>query len=66
MPEAVFDINEAIVLLLRRYPGENDLEFEARYGADADAARKYVALILAEAVKVEPDWKRLTLDEAGN
>lgn len=65
MAEA-FDINEALVLLLRKYPGKNDLEFDARYGKDAQVARESAQHILGEAMKVEPDWNRLTLNEAGD
>lgn len=64
--DAASDINEALVLLLRKFPGKNDLEFEARYGTEAHAVREDVQLILREAMKVGPDWNRLTLNEAGD
>jgi hypothetical protein len=66
MANDVFDLNEAIVLHLRRYPGSNQAEFESAFGTKAGAAKEQVRAILNEAMRVEPDWNRMTLNEAGD
>lgn len=66
MTDAMFDVSEAIVLLLKHYPGKNDSEFDLRYGAEAPSARASVRSFLQEAMKVHPDWSHLTLNEAGD
>jgi hypothetical protein len=66
MTSDAFDVNEAIVLHLRRYPGSNQAEFESHYGQEAEAAKDQVRAILNEAMRVEPDWNRMTLNEAGD
>jgi len=40
--------------------------YASRYGTDAQVVRDNVRLILGEAIKIEPDWNRLTLNEAGD
>jgi hypothetical protein len=60
------DVNRAIVLYLRRYPGTNRIEFESHFGSRATIAMEQVRAILDEAMKVEPDWNRMTLNEAGD
>ncbi|OBJ05317.1 hypothetical protein A5660_16805 [Mycobacterium alsense] len=60
------DLNHAITLYLRRYPGSNQVEFESHFGSVAPAAKDQVRAILNEAMKVEPDWNRMTLNEAGD
>lgn len=62
----MFDVSEAIVLLLKHYPGSNDSEFDLRYGAEAPSARASVHSFLQEAMKLDPDWSHLTLNEAGD
>lgn len=53
------ELNEAIVLYLRRYPGSNRDEFDSRFGPAAAAVMERVRAILDEAVRVEPDWNRM-------
>jgi hypothetical protein len=67
MADQAIDLSEAITLYLKHYPGKNDAEFETRYGSElATAAKENVQSILQEAMKVEPDWSRLSLNEAGD
>lgn len=59
--------SEAITLYLEHYPGRNDAEFLARYGADhTPAAEQLVRELLAEAMTVQPDWTRMSLNDAGD
>lgn len=67
MADQAVNLSEAITLYLKHYPGKNDTEFDTRYGSElAPAAKEHVHSILQEAVKVEPDWSRLSLNEAGD
>lgn len=61
-----FSLSEAVALYLRRYPGKNEDEFNLRYGAASGHALDQVKALLREAMKVEPDWNRLSLNEAGD
>lgn len=65
-PNSSFDLSEAIALYLKRYPGRNEEEFNSYYGSASGNVRERVRSILNEAMKVEPDWNRLTLNEAGD
>ena len=65
MNESV-DLSEAVTLYLRRYPGKNDEQFDATYGDQAEAVRVSVRVILDEAMKIQPDWTNLSLNEAGD
>ncbi|MBP1823193.1 MinD-like ATPase involved in chromosome partitioning or flagellar assembly [Mycobacterium sp. OAE908] len=61
------DASEAVALYLKHSPGKNDAEFDAHYGPDrAETARAMVRSLLHEAMRVEPDWNRLTLGQAGD
>ncbi len=60
------DVNEAIVLYLRRYPGSNRTEFESHFGSRAAIANDKVHELLNEAMRLEPDWNSMTLNEAGD
>jgi triphosphoribosyl-dephospho-CoA synthetase len=61
------NISEALVLYLRHYPGKNDDEFISHYGPEvAAAAKEAVRALLEEAMKLQPDWNRLSLNEAGD
>lgn len=60
-----FDMSAAVTLYLKHYPGRNDDEFDAFYGADARAARGLVRALLDETMSLRPDWSQMTLDEAG-
>ncbi|CPR82932.1 Uncharacterised protein [Mycobacteroides abscessus subsp. abscessus] len=67
MSSTGIDASDAIVVYLRRYPGKNDEEFQAHFGADsAKAALERVRAILDEAIKIEPDWNRMSLNDAGD
>jgi hypothetical protein len=66
MASEVVNLNEAVVLYLRRYPGSNRDEFEAHFGSGASTAMEQVRGILNEAMRVEPDWSRMSLNEAGD
>jgi hypothetical protein len=59
------EINEAIVVYLRRYPNKNDDEFDQSFGDDASLFRERVREILSEAMRSEVDWDGLTLVEGG-
>ncbi|GBG36577.1 hypothetical protein NJB14197_11420 [Mycobacterium montefiorense] len=61
-----FNANDAVVLYLRRYPGKNEEEFNLHYGSAREYAHEQVQLLLKEAMRIEPDWNRLTLNEAGD
>lgn len=61
-----FSLSDAIALYLKRYPGKNDEEFNAQYGPASDSALAGVKAILREAMQIEPDWNRLSLNEAGD
>ncbi|MCA4727113.1 hypothetical protein [Mycolicibacterium fortuitum] len=62
-----FDINAAITLSLKHYPGRNDAEFASHFGpALADAAKARVRAILDEAIRINPDWNLLSLKEASD
>jgi hypothetical protein len=65
-PNSDFDVSEAIALYLKRYPGTNEEEFNSYYGAASEKVQEYVRLILNEAMRLEPDWSRLSLNEAGD
>lgn len=61
-----FDLSNAVALHLKRYPGKNEEEFNSYYGAVSSYAQEQVRLILNEAMQIEPDWDRLSLNEAGD
>jgi len=61
-----FDLSDAVALYLQRYPGKNDEAFNSFYGPASAHAHEQVRLILKEAMQVEPDWNRLSLNEAGD
>ena len=61
-----FNLDDAVVLYLKRFPGSNEHEFNAHYGSASDAVRAEVKLLLREAMQIEPDWNRLSLDGAGD
>jgi hypothetical protein len=61
-----FSLSDAIALYLKRYPGKNDEEFKAQYGSASDSALAEVKSLLREAMQIEPDWNRLSLNEAGD
>ena len=60
------DINDAVTLYLKHYPGDNDGPFDALYGAAATATRNSVRALLDEAMNIEVDWNSLSLKEAGD
>jgi hypothetical protein len=60
------DVNEAIMLYLRRYPDSNKVEFESYFGSGAIIATDRVHALLGEAMNIEPDWNRMTLNEAAD
>ncbi|CAN7659141.1 hypothetical protein [Mycolicibacterium frederiksbergense] len=61
------DPSAAITLYLKHYPGKNENEFDSFYGdADAPKAKGVVRSILDEAMKLQPDWERMSLNEAGD
>jgi hypothetical protein len=49
------DLNEAIVLPLRRYPASNQAEFDSRFASKVGAVMEWVHTILDEAMNVECD-----------
>jgi hypothetical protein len=65
-PNSNFNLSDAIALYLKRYPGRNEEEFNSYYGPASGNAQQQVRSILNEAMKVEPDWNRLSLNEAGD
>lgn len=60
------NLSDAIALYLKRYPGKNDEEFNAAYGSASQSALTRVKEILREAMQIEPDWNRMSLNEAGD
>lgn len=67
MSRTDIDASDAIVVYLRRYPGKNDEEFQAHFGTDgATAALEQVHVILDEAIKIQTDWSRMSLNDAGD
>ena len=65
-PAVNFDINHAITVFLKRYPGKNHDEFDQTFGPDvAPKALESVRAILNEAMKVDVNWDGLTLNEGG-
>ncbi|MUL81561.1 MULTISPECIES: hypothetical protein [unclassified Mycolicibacterium] len=61
------DINEAITLYLKHYPGRNDAEFASHFGPVAvGVAKDRVRLILDEAMGIKPDWNSMSLNDAGD
>jgi hypothetical protein len=65
-PNSDFNLSDAIALHLKRYPGKNEEEFNSFYGSASENAREQVKVLLHEAMQVEPDWNRLSLNEAGD
>lgn len=61
-----FDLSEAVVLYLKRYPGENMDEFNSYCGRTNASGIDKVRLILNEAMRIDPDWNRRSLNEAGD
>ena len=60
------NLSDAVALYLKRYPGQNDDEFNARYGSESEAIEAEVKQLLREATQIELDWDRLSLNEAGD
>lgn len=61
------DINEALTLCLKHYPGRNDAEFVSYFGPTvADKAKARVRVMLDEAIRINPDWNSLSLKEVGD
>jgi hypothetical protein len=61
-----FDLSDAVVMYLKSYPGSNEEEFDSYYGSASGKAREQVRHILHEAMRVESDLSRLSLNEAGD
>ena len=57
------DLSDAIVTFLKNYPGSNDVEFRARFGADVQDA---VHRILEETSRTRVEWGTKTLIEIGD
>lgn len=66
MADEAVDINDAITLHLKHYPGKNDEAFDAHFGSTATSARHSVRSILEEAMQLKPDWNSMSLNEAGD
>lgn len=64
MTDQHVDLSEAIVVFLKNYPGKNEEEFEALFGAGA--AREEVRAILDETSKIRIDWGTKSLIEIGD
>jgi hypothetical protein len=58
------DINDAIVVFLENYPGNNHEEFEARFGTTD--ARQHVRAILDETSRIRIEWGTKSLIEIGD
>ncbi|MCR2762627.1 hypothetical protein NQ152_03800 [Microbacterium sp. zg.B48] len=63
MTDQHLDISEAVVVFLKNYPGQNDEEFEARFGTDA--AREAVRAVLDETSRIRIDWADKSLVDIG-
>ncbi len=66
MSGEVVDINDAIVIYLKHYPGNNDAEFDSHFEPNAATARSQVREVLGEAMKLKPDWNTMSLNDAGD
>lgn len=66
MTNIYFSLSEAVALYLKRYPGKNQEEFDLYYGDESEIAQERVRSILDETMKIEPDWNRHSLNEAGD
>lgn len=66
MSGEVININDAIAIYLKHYPGTNDAEFDCHFGPNTAAARSRVRQFLDEAMKLKPDWNSMSLNEAGD
>jgi hypothetical protein len=64
MSDDGLDLNHAITLYLKHYPGKNLEEFDSYYGSASVNARQQVRSILDEVIRINPDWDRLSLSEA--
>ncbi len=51
----MFSRSDAVVLYLKRYPGQNDVEFNARYGSESEGIEAEVKQLLRESTQIEPD-----------
>lgn len=61
------DVNEAISLYLKHFPGGNDAEFASYFGpAAVGFAKGLVRVILDEVMSIKPDWNSMNLNEAGD
>lgn len=61
------DINEAITLYLKHYPGKNEAEFASHFGPTATGvAKDRVRVILEETMNIKPDWNSMSLNDAGD
>ncbi|WP_245604791.1 hypothetical protein [Mycobacterium genavense] len=59
-------MSDAIVLYLKRYPGKNQEKFDSYYESASGTVRERVRAVLDEAMQIEPDWDRLSLNEVGD
>ncbi len=66
MADQAVDINDAITLHLKHYPGKNDEAFDVHFGSAASVAKQAVRLILDEAMQLKPDWNSMSLNDAGD
>lgn len=57
------DLSEAVVVFLRRYPGRNDEEFDARF--PAESVRDAVQALLDETTRIRIEWGDKNLIEIG-
>lgn len=61
------DINEAVSLYLKHFPGGDDADFASYFGpALAGVARGLVRALFDEAMSIKPDWNSMDLNEAGD
>lgn len=59
-------LSEAVVVFLKKFPGDNGAEFASRYRTAVDATRDAVRRILDEALNLQLDWSVLDLNGAGD
>lgn len=64
MTDRAPDLSEAVVVYLRNYPGTNDAEFEARFGATG--AREAVRAILDDTSSIPIDGPHPSLVALGD
>jgi len=60
------ELNAAICVYLKNYPGSNADQFDDLFGDRAEELHGRVRKILTETIKIDLDWTGLTLRDGGS